>query len=93
MKKFLTIFLLSLTATATWAEKRSIALSIPGMNCPVCPITVRKSLDKLEGIEEVNVEYKNRIATVTFDDTKVDLASITQATRDVGYPSTVHGNR
>jgi mercuric ion binding protein len=33
------------------------------------------------------VSYDRREARVTFDDSKTDVAALTQATKDVGYPS------
>jgi len=92
MKKLLIILLLSMIVTTIWAQIRSVTLSIPGMNCPICSITVKKALEKIEGVEKVDVVYEDRIATVTFDDTKVDVIALTQVTKEAGYPSSVEGN-
>ena len=60
------------------------------MNCPVCPITVRKALEKVEGVHKITVDYETRTATIDYDDTRVELPALTQATTDAGFPSTVN---
>lgn len=91
MKKymFIGLILTALVASAAWAESRTITLSVPGMNCRMCPITVRKALEKVEGVEQAQVDYDNKTATVIYDDEKADAMKLTQATKDTGYPSKV----
>ena len=57
------------------------------MNCPVCPITVKKSLADLKGVHFVKVEYEAKTATVRFDDKAVQVEQLMQATKNAGYPS------
>ena len=59
------------------------------MDCPVCPITVKKSLTKVVGVSAAKVDFAKREATVTFDDAKTNVAALTHATEEAGYPSTV----
>lgn len=61
------------------------------MDCPVCPITVKKALVKVTGVSLVKVNFDKRQATVTFDDAKTSGESLTRATTEDGYPSTVSG--
>ena len=58
----------------------------------MCELTVRKSLSKLEGVREVIVDLKTETATVTYDPNKVELAQMTAATTNVGFPSKVQEN-
>ena len=76
-----------LTAGAYAAEK-TVALSVPGMTCSACPITVKTALSRVSGVEQVTVDYPNKTATVTYDDTRTQPAALTKATADAGYPST-----
>lgn len=72
------------------AELKTITLSVDGMTCSVCPITVKKALDKVDGVTDANAVYEgNGIgwATVTFDVDKTDVEALTRATEDAGYPS------
>lgn len=84
------IFVNQLTTTAL-AEEQTVTLSVPGMNCPVCPITVRKALKKVDGVSQVKVDYESKSATVIFDDRVTGTKTLMKATENVGYPSTVLG--
>lgn len=89
MKKILTAILLTLVSLPALAATRTVTLSIPGMYCPVCPITVKKALVKVDGVSKVNVNFDWREATVTYDDTKANVADLIKATTNAGYPSEV----
>ena len=91
MKKLIILAWLLLFSISTSAELKSVALAVPGMDCPVCPVTVRKALEKVEGVHEIIVEYETRTVIVAYDETRVALSALTQATTDAGFPSTVSG--
>ncbi len=69
------------------AARQSVQLSVPGMDCALCPITVKKALSRVKGVEQVQVDHGKRLASVVYDDVLTDVAALTQATRDAGYPS------
>ena len=73
------------------AATKSVTLSVPTMDCPVCPITIKKALNMVSGVSAAEVNLEKRQATVTFDDAKTNTEALTHATRDAGYPSTVVG--
>jgi len=81
--------LLGALATGAHAAVQTVTLSVPGMNCPVCPITVKKALTKVEGVQQVNVSLEKREAIVRFDDTKASVDALMDATEAAGYPSSV----
>lgn len=87
-KKYIPLFL-ALAAMPAFAAQKTIMLSVPGMTCPVCPITVKKSLEKVSGVTAVKVELESHLATVTFDDTAASVEKLTKATAEAGYPSSV----
>lgn len=87
MKKLLAA--LALVAVPVWAATQTVTLSVPGMTCAACPITVKKALSKAQGVTRTNVNFDKREAVVTFDDTKTSVAALTRATGDAGYPSSV----
>lgn len=90
MKKLVAFAALAIALTApAWAATRSVTLSVPGMTCVTCPITVKKALSKVDGVQSAEVSYEKREAIVTFDDTKTKVAALTEATKNAGYPSTV----
>ncbi|MGH8679781.1 MAG: mercury resistance system periplasmic binding protein MerP [Burkholderiales bacterium] len=80
--------LMTLAATV-FAAPDTVTLSVPGMNCPVCPITVKKALTRVDGVSRVAVDYGSKEATVTFDDAKASVDALTEATANAGYPSSV----
>ena len=71
------------------AVQKMVVLSVPGMNCAACPITVRKALEKVPGVEKVKATLEPPEVAVTFDDAKTGVEALTNATRDAGYPATV----
>jgi mercuric ion binding protein len=82
------IFLATLIFTnVSLAAVQHIKLSVPGMNCAVCPITVKKSLTSVEGVTLVKVVYDTKTAHVSYDDSLTDIDSLRFATEYVGYPS------
>ena len=68
---------------------KTITLNIPGMKCQVCPITVRKALEKTDGISRVSINFDAKTATVIFDPKKTTSTSITQSVEKAGYSSTI----
>ena len=69
------------------AANRTVVLTIPTMDCATCPITIRIALLRVAGVSRAKVSYDRREARVTYDDSKTDVAALTKATKDVGYPS------
>lgn len=88
MKKLLISVTLACGMTAVSAATQTVTLSVPGMDCPVCPITVKKALMKVEGVSETQISFEQREAVVTFDDAKASVEALTKATTNAGYPST-----
>jgi periplasmic mercuric ion binding protein len=89
MKKLLAALALIAVVSPVWAASQIITLSVPGMTCAACPITVKKALTKVEGVTKAEVSYEKREAIVTFDDAKTSAQALTKATDDAGYPSSV----
>ena len=70
------------------AAPRTVTLSVPGMTCAACPITIKKALMKVVGVRKAEVSYERREAIVTFHDEKTTVAALMEATKRAGYPST-----
>ena len=80
-----------LAASPAFAGKaQTVTLDVPGMTCPLCPITVRKALEKVPGVTEAKVDLDKKTATVRFDPDRANAAALIKATTDAGYPSGVH---
>lgn len=79
--------LLAGSAYATTPE--TITLDVQNMTCAACPITVKKALQKVPGVNDVKVDFVHRTATVHLDADKANVALLTKATTDAGFPSAV----
>ena len=69
---------------------QTVTLDVQNMTCAVCPITVKKALERVSGVTDVKVDFDKKTASLSFDPDKADLAALTKATTDAGYPSSVH---
>ena len=91
MNKLITVLALSAALSApAWAATQTVTLSVTGMTCAACPITMKKALNKVEGVENIEVNLEKKEALVTFDDAKTTVEALVEATTNAGYPSTVH---
>ena len=88
MNKIIVAVLLSLSAPAFAATQR-VTLSVPGMTCGACPITVRTALKRVPGVEHVAIVEAKKEVVVTFDNAKTNPQVLMHATRDAGYASHV----
>jgi mercuric ion binding protein len=89
MKRLFASLALVAAMAPVWAAMQTVTLSVPGMYCASCPITVKIALSKVEGVSKTDVSYKKREAVVTFDDAKTSVQKLTKATENAGYPSSV----
>ena len=89
MKLFRAAILLASFASAiALAELKTVTLSVPGMNCDLCPLTIKKAISKVPGVSSVEASYEKKQAVVTFDDGKASVEALMKATANAGYPST-----
>lgn len=75
--------------TPATAATKTVTLSIPGMFCETCPITVKTVLNRVEGVAKVDVSLERKEAVVAFDESKIKVEALLEATKNAGYPSTV----
>ena len=87
-KSLISAMALAGAAAPAFAAMQTVTLAVPGMTCPVCPITVKKAIAKVNGVSKTEVNFDRREAVVTFDDAKASVQKLTKATTDAGYPST-----
>ncbi|WP_028206432.1 mercury resistance system periplasmic binding protein MerP [Paraburkholderia nodosa] len=89
MRILLVTLLASLPLAALAATPKTVTLAVQNMTCALCPITVKKSLEKVTGVSAVQVDFDRKTATVTYDPDKAQPKTLTEATTNAGYPSTV----
>lgn len=90
MRKLLSTSLLALaTFAALAASPQSVVLEVKNMTCELCPITVKKSLERVPGVSQARIDFASKTAIVTFDADRTSTAALIKATTDAGYPSSV----
>lgn len=60
-------------------------LKVLGVDCNNCAANVRKALEGVDGIENLDIRLSEKIAMVTFDPCKVSKQEITEKVEDFGY--------
>jgi copper chaperone CopZ len=60
-------------------------IAIEGMTCDKCVEKVERALRGLRGVREVAVDRKEGVATVTFDNSLVDVPAMHDALLKSGY--------
>ena len=87
----LTIAFLSALSTSiiSAAAMQQVTLKVAGMTCSSCPITVKKALSKVKGVQQVKTNLKLKQAIVRYDDTLTSPQMLATATINAGYPSKV----
>jgi mercuric ion binding protein len=90
MSKFLAsaAFAIGIVASsAAFAADKTVTLAVNNMDCAACPSIVKGSLEAVPGVAKVAVSFKDKTATVIYDDAKADMNQLTSATAKAGYPS------
>ena len=89
MKNSFAAIVIAVCTIPAGAATKTVTLAVPSMDCPVCPITVKKALIQVPGVSQASENFDKRQAVVTFDDTKTNVGALTQSTKNAGYPSTL----
>ena len=89
MRKLLIVALVAIPLVALAATPKTVTLEVKNMSCGTCPIVVKKSLEKVAGVDVVKVDFAKKTATVTYDPDKAQLEALTMATTNAGFPSAV----
>jgi len=76
-----------ISSPAAMAADKTITLAVNNMDCAACPSIVKASLEAVPGVAKVAVSFKEKTATVIYDDAKADVNQLTSATTKAGYPS------
>lgn len=87
MRKLLIVALVTLPLAALAATPKTVTLDVKNMTCELCPITVKKSLEKVSGVGTIKVDFDKKTAIVTYDADKTQPEALTKATTNAGYPS------
>jgi len=64
---------------------KQASLQITGMTCAACANRIEKGLNKLDGVQEANVNFAMEKASVMYDPGKVDTAQMEATIKKLGY--------
>ena len=59
--------------------------SVTGMTCAACQANVTRCVQKLEGVDNVDVNLLSRQMTVKYDEERISSGSIEAAVTGIGY--------
>lgn len=94
MNKVLTAIVLAAGfSSSAWSASQTVTLLVPGMTCSACPITVKHALNKVEGVEKIDVRFRSREAVITFDDAETSVEALTKASANAGYPASLKASK
>jgi mercuric ion binding protein len=83
----------ALTPLPAHAAEKTVVLDVKNADCVLCPPIVKQSLARVQGVKTVEIAQASQmadfIATVTFDDAVTDVPTLTAATTNAGYPSSL----
>jgi mercuric ion binding protein len=88
-RSLMSILTFAVTFGSALAASREATLNVQNMTCAVCPITVKKALEHVSGVQQVSIDYASKSATVQFDDALTTADKLTEATKAAGYPSSI----
>ena len=74
-------------SSAAFAADKTVTLAVNNMDCAACPSIVKGSLEAVPGVAKAAVSFKDKTATVIYDDAKANVNELTWATTKAGYPS------
>lgn len=76
-------------ANAASAQTHTATFAVANMTCATCPITVKRAIKGVPGVQSVNVSFEKKTAVVVFDPSRVKPAAIAAASTSVGFPATL----
>lgn len=90
MKKLLLLMVavLGITALGMAQQKKgsqTVTIQTPTVQCQMCKERIEKFLLREEGVQKVNVDYKNKRTKVTFLAERQNIETVKTAIANIGY--------
>ena len=70
---------------AKQAQKGHAMIMLPTMQCDTCAKTIKSAVEKVQGVQSVSVDIKNKMAHVNFDPANTSQEKIEKAIAAAGY--------
>lgn len=78
---------LSIVGSTAWAAEQTVTLAVDNMYCALCPVTVSKAIERVDGVASVEVDFDRKEAVVTYEDTQTNWEALAAASTNAGYPA------
>ncbi|MES2136951.1 MAG: cation transporter [Pseudomonadota bacterium] len=72
---------------AATAHTRTARFAVANITCATCPITVKRAMRKVPGVQSVDVSFEKKTAVVVFDPSRTRPSAIVAASTGVGFPA------
>jgi len=89
MRKLLIALLAAVPVSVLANTPKTVTLAVQKMTCDLCSVTVKKSLEKVPGVNAVKVDFDKKTATLIYDADKAQPEALIKATTNAGFPSTL----
>ena len=86
-KPIVGLLVLLFPAVGASADEKKVILTVDHMTCAVCPVTVTKAIERVEGVLQVSVDYDTARAIVRYEDASTTWQEIAEASTNAGYPA------
>lgn len=73
---------------ASAAEPARVVMDVPSMNCSLCPISVKKALERVPGVIEAKADLATKTAEAKYDPDRTSPDALAKAVSDAGFPAT-----
>ena len=78
-------------AAQSVAAEQTVTFTVDNMTCALCPVTVKRAMESVEGVRAVAIDFAARTATVEFDTGTTNADAIAAASANAGYPARAAG--
>ena len=85
--KALLLFAAGMSAFA--AEPKTAQLEVSGMTCSLCPLTVRKALERVPGVLDAKADLATHSAQARYDPDKVSPEALAKAVSEAGFTAKI----
>lgn len=65
----------------------TVTLDVPNISCGHCAAAIKKALAPLPGVSSVEVDIRERMVTVDYDGSRVNVHELGDAIARAGYPA------
>ena len=76
-------------ATLSSGRDKRVSLSLSGMHCASCAGIIERSLKKVAGVKQANVNFAAEKASVIFDENQATIENLIEAIKKAGYTASL----